>query len=96
MEPEQIKSKGSVIELLAVTVPKTSGNHRVDIQRKKTIRYTLLLFSYHSQGFGRWKVIERPTARTRLVEKVFIPGRSQAPERKEKEYKNGDPHKKGT
>ena len=34
MEPEQTKSKWSVIELLAVTVPKTSGNHRIDIPGK--------------------------------------------------------------
>ena len=35
MEPEQTKSKLSVIEHLAVTVLKTSGDHRVDILRKK-------------------------------------------------------------
>ena len=33
MEPEQTKSKWSVIEPLAITVPKTSGDHRVDIPR---------------------------------------------------------------
>ena len=35
MEPEQTKRKRSVIEPLAVTVPKTSGDHRVDIPRKR-------------------------------------------------------------
>ena len=37
IEPEQTKSKCSVIELLAVTVPKTSGDHRVDIPGKRGI-----------------------------------------------------------
>ena len=35
MEPEQTTSKWSLIEPLAVTVPKTSGDHRVDIPGKR-------------------------------------------------------------
>ena len=35
MEPEQTKSKWCVIESLAVTGPKTSGDHRVDIPGKR-------------------------------------------------------------
>ena len=35
MEPEHTKSKWSVIEPLAVTVPKTSGHYRVDIPGKR-------------------------------------------------------------
>ena len=64
-------------------------------QGKETIRYTLPLFGYHLQRFGQWKEIGRAATRTRLVEGVFIPGRIQARGRKEKEYKNGDPQKRG-
>ena len=35
MEPEKTKSKWSVIEPLVVTIPKASGDHRVDILGKK-------------------------------------------------------------
>ena len=35
MEPEQTKSKWSVVEPFAVTVPKTSGDHWVDIPEKR-------------------------------------------------------------
>ena len=88
MKPEKTKSKLPVTELLAVTVTKTSGDHRVDIPCKiETTRYTLPLFSYHPQRCGQWKEIERLATHTRSVEEVFFLGRIQAPGMKEKEYK---------
>ena len=64
MEPEQTKSKRSVIEPLAVTTPKTSDDDRVDIPGKRDHQLYILLFSYHPHGFGQWKEIGRPDTRT--------------------------------
>ena len=89
MEPGQTKSKWSVIEPLVVIVPKTSGDQLVDIPWKRDHP----LFSYHLQGFGKWREIGRAARHTRLAEEVFIPGRIQARGGRRKHIKNGDLHR---
>ena len=93
MEPEQTQSKWSVIELLAVTVSKTCSDHRVDIPGKRDQVYTpsLQLPPPEVRSMER----NRTSRYTRLMEEVFIPGRIQACGRKDKRYKNDDPHKNG-
>ena len=76
-----------MIESWSVTVPKTSGDQRVDIPGKRDHQIYTPSLQLSPQRFGRWKEIERLATRTRLAEEVFIPGRIQAHGRKEKEYK---------
>ena len=87
MEPEQTKSKWSVVEPLAVTVPKTSGGHQVDIPRKSDHHVYTPSLQLPPWRLDQWKETGRPATRTRLVEEVFIPGRIQARGGKEKWYK---------
>ena len=77
MELEQTKSKWSVIEPLAVTVSKTSSDHRMDIPRKR----------YSPQGFDRWKENRTSRYTHKIGGRRFHPGRIQARGRKEKGYK---------
>ena len=87
MEPEQTKAKLSVIEPLALTVPKTSGDHWVDIPRKRDHQVYTPSLQLPPPGFGQWKEIGPLATRTTLVKEIFIPGKIQARGRKEKEYR---------
>ena len=89
MEPEETRSKWSVIAPLAVAVPKTSGDHQADIPRKRDHQaYTPPL----RLRISEIRSMDR-TRTSRLVEEICIPERTQAHGRKEKAYKNGDPRR---
>ena len=58
MEPEQTRSKWSVIEPLVITVPENMWRQpKWTFQGKENNRYTL---SYQPQGFGQWRGLGRP------------------------------------
>ena len=94
MEPEQTKSKWFVIEPLTVTVLKTSGD-QVDIPGKRDHEVYTPSLQILPPGIRSMEKIGHLVTCTRLVEGVFIPGRFQARGRKEKDIKNGDPHRNG-
>ena len=87
MEEEETKSEWSVSEPLAVTVLETSGDHRVDILRKRDHRvYYPPSCSYHPRNSvnGKSSDVCNPYE---IGGRICIPGKIQARGRKEKTYK---------
>ena len=96
VEPKQIKNKWSVIEPLAVTVSKTSGDHLVDIPGKRdhqVYTHSLQLPPPGIRSNGKkWDVLLHVRdcwKRFSFAEESKLVGGRR------KNIKNGDPHKSG-